>query len=245
MLNENIGLIDSGVGGLSVLKELLKIMPDESYVYFGDNKNAPYGDKTDDELFRLAVKDIDFCSDFGLKALVCACNTLSLKLADKIRYYTKIPTFFVYPPQEVCSVKYKKTLLIATTASIASLPKISGITYFAPEGLVSAIENLAAYNINVDLNIYLPFKEKEFECVILGCTHFSLLKNEIFDHLKPLECYCGETFTAKQVEKNIKKKKSLGICRRNPVLFVGENAEINKNFWNKVVNTPQKNNKNT
>lgn len=240
MLNENIGLIDSGVGGLSVLKELIKILPNENYVYLGDNENAPYGEKSDDELLKLAIKNIDCCSEFGLKALVCACNTLSLKLADKIRYYTSIPTFFVYPPQEICSIKYKKTLLLATPASIKCIPEIDGVTYFAPTKLVAAVERFADSGEKVDLTKHIPFNKGKFECVILGCTHFSLLKNEIFDHLKPLKIVCGEEYTAQAVKNFVKTKKSLVNNKQNSVLFVGNCAEVNKNFWFKVVNPDKK-----
>lgn len=235
MLKGNIGLIDSGIGGLSVLKELVLSLPNENFVYLGDNGNAPYGIKTDRELIKLAVRCVEEIKKHNISVLVVACNTLSLRVADTIRDFSPVPVFFVYPPQEFCSIHYKKTLLLATPASVNALTKYKNIEYFATSKLVQEIESLAIRKQKIVLEDFLPFNAGDFECVILGCTHFSLIKNEILDHLKPLDVVCGEFFTSQKVKKFVLSQKLLVKNKRNQVLFIGENAQINEKFWLQVV----------
>ena len=80
-----IAVIDSGVGGISVLKELSRLMPNENYIYFGDTKNAPYGDKTDEEIIELSEKCFEFLTSKGAKAIVIACNTATSVSAKYLR----------------------------------------------------------------------------------------------------------------------------------------------------------------
>lgn len=73
--NHPIGVLDSGLGGISVLRELVRLMPEEDYLYFGDSKNAPYGTKTAEEVLRLTRNTVSFLLEQGAKAIVVACNT--------------------------------------------------------------------------------------------------------------------------------------------------------------------------
>ena len=79
-----IAVIDSGVGGISVLRELIGIMPNENYIYFGDSKNAPYGSKTRHEVLSLTRKNLAFLKKKGIKALVIACNTATSAAASRL-----------------------------------------------------------------------------------------------------------------------------------------------------------------
>ena len=88
-----IGVFDSGVGGISVLRELMALMPNENYIFFGDSANAPYGTKTLDEVVKLTCKDAAYLYEQGVKAIVVACNTATsagVKIAKKIRIERKI-----------------------------------------------------------------------------------------------------------------------------------------------------------
>lgn len=80
-----VGVFDSGVGEISVLRELVKLMPNENYIYYGDSKNAPYGPKTVEEVRRLTVEHIDFLVERGAKAIVVACNTATSAAIDLLR----------------------------------------------------------------------------------------------------------------------------------------------------------------
>ena len=75
MANRPVGFFDSGLGGASVLREALKLLPNENYIYYGDNANAPYGDRTEDEITALTFRSAHRLVDMGVKAIVLACNT--------------------------------------------------------------------------------------------------------------------------------------------------------------------------
>ena len=90
--NRPIGFFDSGVGGLSVMREALKIMPNEDYIYFGDSKNAPYGIKSVEEVRELTFKAVEFLLNKGVKGIAVACNTAtSAAVADLRKMYPNLP----------------------------------------------------------------------------------------------------------------------------------------------------------
>ena len=93
-----IGFFDSGFGGLSVLREAIKIMPNEDYIYFGDSKNAPYGTKTVDEVRELTFKAVEFLLNKGVKGIAIACNTAtSAAVADLRKMYPELPLVGIEP----------------------------------------------------------------------------------------------------------------------------------------------------
>ena len=80
-----IAVVDSGVGGISVLRELLRIMPNENYIYYGDSKNAPYGQKSKSEVLEITKNNLKYLKGLGIKALVIACNTATSAAAQTLR----------------------------------------------------------------------------------------------------------------------------------------------------------------
>ena len=109
MDNRFIAVLDSGVGGLSVLCALQKKFPFERFLYFGDNGNAPYGSRSIRNLLSITIKNIDYIKSYGLKAIVVACNTLSVNIIYNIREYSNLPVFGIFPPVERCVAENKKT----------------------------------------------------------------------------------------------------------------------------------------
>ena len=95
--NLPIGVFDSGVGGISVLKEAMKYLPNEKFIYFGDNLNAPYGDKTEEEIYNLTEKAVDYLSSKNIKALLIACNTATSAAVSKLRNKLDIPVIGMEP----------------------------------------------------------------------------------------------------------------------------------------------------
>ncbi len=94
-----VGVFDSGVGGISVLKELVKEVPDENYLFFGDSLHAPYGEKTPGEIRKLTMKGIDRLAEAGVKAIVIACNTATSAAAAEVRqkYQPHLPVIGIEP----------------------------------------------------------------------------------------------------------------------------------------------------
>ena len=92
MNNNKIGIFDSGIGGVTVLREIIKVLPNEDIYYFSDSKNNPYGDKNDEEILEICNKIVEKLIEENCKAIVIACNTASAKAANKLREkYTNIP----------------------------------------------------------------------------------------------------------------------------------------------------------
>ena len=238
MKREFIAVLDSGIGGISLLRELIKVMPNENYLYFGDNDNAPYGSKNIRTLKTITEKNIDLIKRYNVKVLALGCNTLSVNLLSDIENYSGIKTFGVFPPVE-SAILNGKTLLLATERTAERYKKIPNLLSVGLKDLAGDIErnafSLNKVNFERHLNLVgLDMKNiKDYKTVILGCTHYNFIKNKISAHLKPQKFLSGEFFTAKQVEKFLKTTKSLVKYKRYQVLFVGANYKQNRLFFEK------------
>ena len=230
-----IAVIDSGIGGLSVLKRLVGELPNEDYVYFSDSKNMPYGNRTERDLYKLTLDNIlRLKSNFNLKAVVLGCNTLSMTIRGRLEQELKIKVFGVFPP--LILSKDKKTLLLSTerTANEYKKYNLNAQVKILPT-LAKRIEDSAPDFSRVDVKSLLPYKKGEFDNVILGCTHYDFVKNEIFDHLKPRRIFCGQDFTVNFIKNYYQNRKSLDKIYLNQVLFFGDDLKINEKVWSLVV----------
>jgi glutamate racemase len=196
MDNRPIGVFDSGLGGLTVLKEIAGMLPGESIVYFGDSGRAPYGTKSRETIEKYTVQDIRFLLSQEIKLVVIACNTMSAYSYELARRSFDIPIIEVISPgaSVAASVtKNGKLGIIGTTATINSgayekaVNRINGsieiysiaCPLFAP--LVE--EGREWWENDIALRItekYLaPLKETGVDTLVLGCTHYPLLHNTI------------------------------------------------------------------
>ena len=190
MITDNsqpIGIFDSGVGGLSVLKEALKVLPEENYIYYGDTKNIPYGDKTVEQLKLFTKNILDYFKAKNVKAVLCACNTSSANTLHILREYYDFKIFGLIEPTSdyVNSLNVSRVRLIATSATVKSEAykraiEKSGKKLFsvACPKLVGLIEKGELLNENTKqiLSSYLAELEQEkIEKLILGCTHYPFL----------------------------------------------------------------------
>lgn len=189
--NDAIGVFDSGVGGLSVLKELLKELPQENFLYFGDTYRVPYGEKSLDELLVCTRRILDFFQKQKVKTVVVACNTCSantLKLV-KNEYDFEILGLIEPVAKYIQSFHIKNLGLIATTATIKSNAYKNAIEPFGikvyqqncPE-LVGFVERgeVNSSQLHKVLGKYLtPLFDNNIEKLILGCTHYPFLIDAI------------------------------------------------------------------
>jgi len=179
-----IGLFDSGLGGLTVLKEFKKKYPNNEYIYFGDNKNLPYGSKNKNELFKLASKSIEFLLSKNVDLVIIACGTVSSNVYNELKDKYNIPIYDIITPviNYINDSDFKNVGLMATQATISSNKFKKGINkQFYGQAcplLVPYIEGDKSININSRLNEYLS-NIKNYDAIILGCTHYPLLENEI------------------------------------------------------------------
>lgn len=187
---ENIGIFDSGIGGVTVLREIIKVLPNENYIYYSDSKNNPYGDKTKEEIIERCEEIFRFLLERKCKAVVIACNTASAVASGYLRKKHKnIPIIAIEPAYKmVHDYSYdKETLVMATKGTIESekfnllyhkydnhkttLLECVGLADVIEEGNEEKIKNYLEENIG-------EYKGK-VENVVLGCTHYPLVQKEI------------------------------------------------------------------
>ncbi|MBE7089861.1 MAG: hypothetical protein E7362_03555 [Clostridiales bacterium] len=231
---KRIAVIDSGIGGISVLKELVNEFPKCDFIYFGDNKNAPYGNRTVADLYSISLSNLSYILSFQVDAVVFACNTVSVSVLQFLRPFSPVPLFGIYPPIESEMVKGNSVLLLATDVTADKYKGLKNVVSVGLSGLVKQIEDNKFRLENLPVAEFLPSNKKFFHTVILGCTHFNFLKNQIFNHFCPQNMKSGVENVVLNIKKVFQKSKSIDKTYRNSVLFVGENAEENQKFWLKI-----------
>lgn len=191
---KSIGFFDSGVGGISVLKESLRVLPNEDFIYFGDSINAPYGTKDVNEVKKLTFSAVDFLLDKGVKVVVIACNTATSAAIDDLRRrYTDIPIIGIEPAlKPAVEVSRGKSVIIMATPMTLAEKKFSNLMKLYDEevdiiplpcaGLVELIENGIIDGNQVEK--YLKGKLEKFmqidvASIVLGCTHYPFIKKEL------------------------------------------------------------------
>ena len=193
-MNAPIGVFDSGVGGLTVAREIMRQLPEESMIYFGDTARVPYGTKSKDTIVRYSRQIVNFLLSKGVKAVVIACNTASaLALADLQELYN-VPIIGMVQPGAIAAMnatKNKNIGIIGTNATIKSGqygqylrkldPSVTVVTKACPLFVPLVEEGLIDDRITEDMvSRYLrEFKQYDIDSLILGCTHYPLLRSMI------------------------------------------------------------------
>lgn len=179
-----IGLFDSGVGGLTVLKSFIKYHPNNEYYYYGDTLNVPYGDKSIEELYACVKKILEYLKEKQVDIIVIACGTVSANLYDRLKKEIDIPIYSVISelPEYIEQNNYKNTLVMATSATINShifKKNIkSNVIEVACPKLVPLIETQNYKEIDNALDEYLKDIE-DIDSIVLGCTHYPIIKEQI------------------------------------------------------------------
>lgn len=194
-MNKPIGIFDSGIGGLTVAKAIKNSLPNEQIIYFGDTKHLPYGDKSKETLVTYSLRITDFLIKQGVKAIVIACNSASAMAFDEVKKHSSVPVYNVIDPIVDYVEAHQDTSnhvgLIATKATVNSniySNKINncclGVTTssLATPLLVPMIEE-GFHNDKISNTIIANYLGdstlKNIDTLILGCTHYPLIENEI------------------------------------------------------------------
>ena len=213
-----VGVFDSGFGGASLLRDALRLLPDERFIYYGDNKNAPYGDKSEQEITSLAKSAADFLMHRGVKALVVACNTATSAAIKALRTILDVPVVSVEPAIKPACMQSGngKVLMLATEATTklaryralqSRMPNPERVINVGCSGLVERIEKgIVAKDAFDDIlfNKLHPYEGMEIDGIVLGCTHFVFIEDAISRYAKSHfsgECrlYNGNAATARQL----------------------------------------------
>lgn len=185
-----IGIFDSGIGGLNVLKELISIYPNNHYIYYGDTKNVPYGNKNKEELLSLSCHIIHFFEEKEVDLIIIACGTVSSNCYKDLLKETNIKIIDIITPtiNYINNSCFKNIGLIGTTKTIESNIfqeniKNKNILFKETPSYVPIIENGDILNKKEEIINELNIFNNKIDCLILGCTHYPLLSNVISNYL--------------------------------------------------------------
>ena len=185
-----IGVFDSGIGGVNVLKSILKKYPNNTYIYYGDTLNIPYGEKDKETLIKLGTKIIKFLETKNVDIIIIACGTMSSNCMLELKKITKLPIYDIITPtiNYINSKNYQKIGVFGTFRTIDShvfKDKIKGdVKEIATSEFVSMVENN-----KIDSKIIKKYidKVKDVEVLVLGCTHYPSLTMEFKKYLNDVE----------------------------------------------------------
>ena len=233
-----IGIFDSGFGGITILRELLKLMPNENYIYLGDNKNIPYGDKSKKEIIKLSSKMADFLIKKNCKILVIGCNTISASASEILKEKYNIPIIEVISNAcaEVNKISKNNISIMATDFTVKSkiyLKKIKEdnkeikITQIVCKKLCPMIENgWESFEDRFEiLNNYIKKINPNSDSLLLACTHYPLIVKDIKKVLKE-----NKNENRNNIKKIIEPSRPTALSVKK---YLKENNLLNNNLKNK------------
>lgn len=216
-----IGVFDSGVGGVSVLREAVRLLPHESFIFYGDNQNAPYGPRPVEEIRRLCAAAVDHLLSQDIKALVIACNTATSAYASILRQTARIPVIGMEPALKPAHFARSdgRILALATRATL-SLDKFSalmacygeGVIPVEGRGLVEIVESGKADSAEARAalaEVLAPYLNEKIDAVVLGCTHYPFLRRQIESFFPAAQFFDGLEGTVRQLERRLRETDSL------------------------------------
>ena len=224
MKNRPIGVFDSGVGGLTVLREVEKLLPFEDIVYFGDTARVPYGNKSRSTIIKFSRESASFLKKKRVKMIVAACNTSSALALESLKKFSNLPVLGVIEAgveKAVALTRKKRIAVIGTESTINSnnyqkliARKNKNIKVYSKSCplFVSLVEEgiLSGRIVKEVMEMYLKgLKDKGVDVIILGCTHYPLLKHQISSYLKGVTVIDSAKEVASYAKSTLKSKSLL------------------------------------
>ncbi|WP_188048864.1 glutamate racemase [Flavobacterium sp. GP15] len=231
--NEAIGIFDSGIGGTSIWSAIHELLPNEKTIYLADSKNAPYGQKTKEEIIALSMKNTEFLLNMNCKLIVVACNTATTNAIQELRAKYDVP-FIGIEPAIKPAVLHSKTQIIGVLATQGTLSSTlfnkttekyqdTKIIEQVGNGLVQLIESgqINSPEMTQLLNSYLkPMIEANIDYLVLGCSHYPYLIPQIKailpNHIQIIDS--GEA-VAKQTQKLLSETIGFNSSTKSETVF--------------------------
>ena len=239
--NQPIGIFDSGIGGTSIWKAIHQLLPNEKTIYLADSKNAPYGQKSKQEIIELSMKNTDFLLEMNCKLIVVACNTATTNAIQELRAKYDIP-FIGIEPAIKPAVTHSKTQIIGILATQGTLNselfnkttekyQDTKIIEQVGHGLVQLIENgdIDSPEMTKLLHSYLtPMIEANIDYLVLGCSHYPYLipqiKKILPEHIQIIDS--GEA-VAKQTKNILRDKVGFSSAEKSePIFYTNTNPKV-------------------
>ncbi|RTL14780.1 MAG: glutamate racemase [Flavobacteriaceae bacterium] len=241
-----IGLFDSGVGGTSIWNEIHNLLPNENTIYLADSKNAPYGQKSKEEIIDLSFKNTEFLLNQNCKIIVVACNTATTNAIKELRTKYDVPFIGIEPAIKPAALQSKtQTIGILATKgtlnselfhkSVANHPDVKIIEQIG-HGLVQLIENgdIDSAEMEELLKSYLnPMVEKNIDYLVLGCSHYPYLIPQIKKIIPPkIKIIDSGEAVAKQTQKILEQNNLLNLSKSksSQIFYTNGEPEVLKNI---------------
>ena len=235
----SIGIFDSGIGGLTVFKEISKEFPETDIFYLGDTARVPYGNKSKNTIIRYSIEASNYLKTFGIEALIIACNTASSYALEILKNNLDIPVIGVIEPGIEMALKFtknKKIGVIGTSATIKSnsykkeLEKYSIKVFQKPCPLFVPLVEEGLINGEITEKIIKHYLDeliqKDIDTLILGCTHYPLLK----DSIKKLYPHLNIVDSSQAIANHLKKKKIFLSGKGKRKIFITDESESFEKF---------------
>jgi len=236
-----IGIFDSGLGGLTVMREVMALLPEEEILYYGDTARVPYGNKSAETVVRYALEISDFLVSRDIKLLVIACNTASAHALSTVQEQLNIPVVGVIKPgaaQAVAVTKNKRIAVLATRSTIQSGAYQSAILTFCPEAhvypiscplFVPLVEEHFQHHPAAKMIIHeylAPLGVQDIDTVLLGCTHYPLMRTEIEKEIENAIIVDSASTCVRQIKKVLEEQNLLNDKRSSEnQFFVSDDPE--------------------
>jgi glutamate racemase len=225
-----IGVFDSGHGGLTVLSAMKSVLPNEEYFYIADSKNCPYGEKTDEELYPIVQDNVEKLREWGAKIIVIACNTATVRCLDKLRRdYPELQFVGTEPAIRLAAKSGARRILVLATPGTVESERTQmlveenrqpgqTIELLACPGLADTIESRCSKNIkevaggtgalvddydgavNAKVRELFADEPDNYDIVVLGCTHYPLIKDTIQQFFPSAKLVDGSMGVAERVK---------------------------------------------
>lgn len=252
MKEQPIGIFDSGVGGTSIWREIHQLLPLERTIYLADSRNAPYGEKSEEEIVRLSIKNTEKLLEMGAKLIVVACNTATTNAIQKLRAKYKIPFIGIEPAIKpaITNSKTQVVGILATKGTLSSAlfaktsflySKNARVIEVVGEGLAKAVEQgkKDSKEVEILLSKYLkPIIEANVDYLVLGCSHYPYLLPQLKKILPPsVQIIDSGQAVAKQTKNILNSLDLLTSTQQTaPQFFSNANPAILEG----LINTPEK-----
>lgn len=254
MKNNPIGVFDSGIGGTSIWKEVISLLPNESTIYLADSKNAPYGIKSKTDILTICIKNTELLIAKGAKIIVIACNTATTNAIEILRATFPIPFIGIEPAIKPAALatQTKSVGILATKGTLSSALFHQTAKKFGSDvsiieqegtGLVPLIENGKIHSEETTLLLHTllrPMQQKNIDHLVLGCSHYPYLIPQIKEILGAKINIIDSGFAvAKQTQNILLQHNLLQLQPNNPTHQLYTNSTVNtiENFVKEIPNT--------
>ncbi len=214
-MQDAIGILDSGVGGVSLLRRAVHWLPNENFIFYGDNRNAPYGPRPFEEIRELSAAAVDALLQQGVKALALGCNTITAAYAEQLRANVRIPVIGMEPALKPASLARRNGVVLAlATKATLSLERFARLMGLYGEGVIpiegkGLVEIVEAGKMNSPeahdalAAIFAPFMGEQVDAIVLGCTHYPFLRRQIEAFFPGAQIFDGMDGTAQQLKRRL------------------------------------------